>query len=137
MQFMLLKKKLHPAGCDQFGRTKRNREWFVFLATPTGKTNCAVVEQHGFVQHPQSSRGFAVFDQNLKFEKMVLRRDKQEQENGSDLWQCAFVNKTGLYNSSMDFLGTWRVAAKLVSCGSFCWLKTAPNMMGLWANQEE
>ena len=43
---------------------------------------------------------------------MILRTNDQKKENGSDLWQCAFVSKTGLYYSGMDVRELGGVAAK-------------------------
>ena len=70
------------------GEPRRLEKWFAYLATLTMKTNWAVVEQHGLVHQWRSSSGpkkerFGVFDLNSRFQKMVLRTNEREQENGS------------------------------------------------------
>ena len=70
------------------GEPRRLEKWFAYLATLYRKTNLAVVEQHGLVHQWWSSSGpkkehFGVFDQNSRFQKMVLRTNEREQENGS------------------------------------------------------
>ena len=69
------------------GEPRRLEKWFAYLATLTRKTNSAEVEQHGLVHQWRSSSGpkmesFGVFDQNSRFQKMVLRTNEREQENG-------------------------------------------------------
>ena len=68
-----------------WGEPRRLEKWFAYLAR---KTAWAAVEQHGLVHQWRSSSGpkkerFAVFDQNSKFQKMVLRTNEREQESGS------------------------------------------------------
>ena len=70
------------------GEPRRLEKWFAYLAILTRKTNSAVVEQHGLVHQWRSGSGpkkwrFGVFDQNSRFQKMVLRTNEREQENGS------------------------------------------------------
>ena len=70
------------------GEPRRLEKWFAYLATLIRKTNWAVVEQHGLVHQWRSSSGpkkerFRVFAQNSRFQKMVLRTNEREQENGS------------------------------------------------------
>ena len=70
------------------GEPRRLEKWFAYLALLTRKTNWAVVEQHGLVHQWRSSSGpkkerFGVIDQNSRFQKMVLRTNEREQENGS------------------------------------------------------
>ena len=70
------------------GEPRRLEKCFAYLATLTRKTNWAVVKKHGLVhQWPSSSDSkkerFGVFDQNSRFQKMVLRTNEREQENGS------------------------------------------------------
>ena len=70
------------------GEPRRLEKWFAYLATLTRKTNSAVVEQLGLVHQWRSSSGpkkerFGVFDQSSRFQKMVLRTNEREQENGS------------------------------------------------------
>ena len=70
------------------GEPRRLEKWFAYLATLTRKTNVAVVRAAWIVapvaeqQRPKKER-FAVFDQNSRFQKMVLRTNEREQENGS------------------------------------------------------
>ena len=56
------------------GEPRRLEKWFVYLATLSRKTNWGVVEQHGLMHQWRSSsdskkKGFAVFDQNSRFQK--------------------------------------------------------------------
>ena len=88
----LMRLVLLDKNCTQqngiLGEPRRLEKWFAYLATLTRKTNWAVVEQHGLVHQWRSSSGpkkerFGVFDQNSRFQKMVLRTNEREQENGS------------------------------------------------------
>ena len=71
------------------GEPRRLEKWFAYLATLYRKTNLAVVEQHGDwctsggAAAVQKKERFGVFDQNSRFQKMVLRTNEREQENGS------------------------------------------------------
>ena len=88
----LMRLVLLDKNCTQqngiLGEPRRLEKWFAYLATITRKTNWAVVEQHGLVHQLRSSSGpkkecFGVFDQNSRFQKMVIRTNEREQENGS------------------------------------------------------
>ena len=87
------------------GEPRRLAQWFAYLATLTRKSAWAAVEQHGLVHQWRSSsrpkeNRYSVFDQNSRFQKMVLRTNEREQENRSYPWQFAVVSSTGLYYSS-------------------------------------
>ena len=110
-----------------WGEQRRLEKWFAYLTTLTRKTNWAVVEQHGLVYQWRSSSGpkkerFGVFDQNSRFQKMVLWTNEREQENGSYPWKFALACTKAAW--IFGKLAEWE--QKLVSCGSFCWIKTAP-----------
>ena len=88
----LMRLVLLDENCTQqngiLGEPRRLEKWFAYLATLISKTNWAVVEQHGLVHQWRSSSGpkkerLGVFDQNSRYQKMVLRTNEREQENGS------------------------------------------------------
>ena len=87
MRFVLLDKNCTRQN-EILGEPGRLEKCFAYLATLTRKTNLAVVEQHVLVHQWRSSSGpkkerLGVFDQNSRFQRMVLRTNEREQENGS------------------------------------------------------